>query len=330
MALQSTIFSPALNGSIPELYPEEYVTEANAFVKLVTTVAILLGIALAGVSLDITEGILPTITNKLAEFFNITPHVKIILFEKIGFVQLQIVAFVVILVSLIGLIASYYVNKHTAEKEHRPFPWFGPLNSVKDVFFVRKDPPLFFALIGSFFFYTISSLAVLVINKYGPDQLGFSKTLTSLMIVALMIGICIGSFVVAQISTNKTWMKMPGPSTLGFGLGFVLVASASYLSNPLMLKIALFGALIISGTFAGMLLIPIASFIQIRPAANEKGKILGAGNFLDFSGIFFSGFIFKVIDESLQPSDSFFMIGFISIVTGVLFKYVAGRKSIKL
>ncbi len=33
MALQSTLFGPALNGAIPELYPEVYVPKANALIK---------------------------------------------------------------------------------------------------------------------------------------------------------------------------------------------------------------------------------------------------------------------------------------------------------
>ncbi|HHB76027.1 MAG TPA: MFS transporter, partial [Desulfobulbus sp.] len=53
MGLQSTLFGPALNGSIPELYPPEYVTTANSVLKLVTTIAILSGMALAGFALDL-------------------------------------------------------------------------------------------------------------------------------------------------------------------------------------------------------------------------------------------------------------------------------------
>jgi len=52
MGLQSAFFGPALNGSIPELYPRWYVTKANALLKLVTTLAILLGMAFAGIALD--------------------------------------------------------------------------------------------------------------------------------------------------------------------------------------------------------------------------------------------------------------------------------------
>ena len=52
MGMQSAFFSPALNSTIPELYPQDYVPRANGVIKLVTTLAILAGIACAGVSLD--------------------------------------------------------------------------------------------------------------------------------------------------------------------------------------------------------------------------------------------------------------------------------------
>ena len=53
MGLQSTFFSPALNGSIPELYPLGQVTKANALLRMIVTLGILLGITLAGVFLGL-------------------------------------------------------------------------------------------------------------------------------------------------------------------------------------------------------------------------------------------------------------------------------------
>ena len=52
MGLSSTLFSPALNGSIPELFPARLVPRINALFKLGTTASILLGISLAGIVLD--------------------------------------------------------------------------------------------------------------------------------------------------------------------------------------------------------------------------------------------------------------------------------------
>lgn len=306
MAFQSTIFSPALNGSIPELYPEEYVSEANAFMKLVTTVAIIMGIFLAGISLD--QNWVET---------------------EVKFGQI-LVAIVVLIIAGIGVLASFGVNKHKVERDHAPFPWAGPLNSIKDIHTVRKDPPLLLALIGSCFFYLISSLAVLLLNAYGISQFKYSMTLTSCLKGTLAIGICIGSFVAAKVSTNKTWTKMLYPSTLGIGVGFLLIATMPYISAMLQIYI-FFIALIITGTFAGMLLIPIASFIQVRPAANEKGKILGAGNFLDFSGILFSGAVFIWIDKlQILPSYGFYILSIICLVSSYVFAKVVKKDKYKI
>ncbi|WP_300778355.1 MFS transporter, partial [uncultured Bilophila sp.] len=54
MGLSSTLFSPALNGSIPELFPVGAVPRVNALFKLGTTASILCGVCLAGLSLDQT------------------------------------------------------------------------------------------------------------------------------------------------------------------------------------------------------------------------------------------------------------------------------------
>jgi len=88
MGFQSTLFSPALNGSIPELYPEWYISKANAVVKLITTLFILFGIALAGITLD------------QKWFATEIPWGNIL------------VSVIVLIVSAIGVLASFKVNKN--------------------------------------------------------------------------------------------------------------------------------------------------------------------------------------------------------------------------
>ncbi|MBW2187310.1 MAG: hypothetical protein JRG71_13210 [Deltaproteobacteria bacterium] len=127
MALQSTLFGPAINGSIPELYPYEYVTKANALLKLVTTLAILMGIAFAGFAID--QGCSETLYQ----------------------VGRTLVAGVVVTVSAIGVLFSFGVVKRPAQGTTAPFPWFGPLNSAKDLYRLRQDKPLFLALLGDAF-----------------------------------------------------------------------------------------------------------------------------------------------------------------------------------
>ena len=52
MATQTTVFSPAVNGYLPDLFPEEKIVRVNGILRMIVTTAILSGIALAGPALD--------------------------------------------------------------------------------------------------------------------------------------------------------------------------------------------------------------------------------------------------------------------------------------
>jgi acyl-[acyl-carrier-protein]-phospholipid O-acyltransferase/long-chain-fatty-acid--[acyl-carrier-protein] ligase len=294
MALQSTLFGPAINGSIPELYPSSYVTKANAVLKLVTTLAILMGIALAGIALD--RGI---------------P-------EDYFYDGRLVVGAGVVLVSLIGVIASFGVVKRPAQGTQTPFPWLGPWHSACDLWRLRQDRPLFLAIMGDTFFYFMASLVVLVINTLGVQQLGYSSTLTSLLIVALMIGICGGSFLAARLTRVDRWTHVVVPSALGLGGGLLVSGLSPFLPGALQLPV-LFVALTVSGCCGGVFIIPQSSFIQVRPADHERGRVISVSNFGAFSGILFSGQLFTLLDATMTPSWAMVVCGALAVIAGLVF-----------
>ncbi len=293
MGLQSTLFGPALNGSIPELYPPEYITTANSVLKLVTTIAILLGMALAGFALDL----------QLME-------------TTVPFGRL-VVAGIVISVALLGVIASFGVYSRPATGGGAPFPWTGPLRSIRDLYELRKDNLLLLAVLSDCFFYFISLLAVLVINTLGLQQLGLSKSATSILSVSLMVGVCAGAFAASKLTDDKRWTHVLGPGALGMGI--CMVASGLLVqmvaAPPFWLLLALLAG---AGFFGGLFLIPVTSFIQIRPAAGSKGKIIAASNFLAFSGMWCSGRMFSILDGYLQPSVFMIVLGVVSGGAGIV------------
>ncbi len=299
MGLQSTLFGPALNGSIPELYPPEYVTTANSVLKLVTTVAILLGMALAGFALDL--------------------H---LVQTRIPFGVLA-VAGGVVCVALLGVLASFGVYSRPATGGRIPFPWTGPLQSIRELFALRRDTLLLLAVCCDSFFYFISLLAVLVINTLGMEQLALTKSATSILSVSLMAGVCIGAFAASRLTTDKRWTHILVPGAMGmglcmFGTGLLVQTTAAPGFYQLLLL------LIATGFFGGLFLIPVTSFIQIRPAADSKGRIIAASNFLSFSGMWCSGRIFTVMDGVLRPSASLIALGMIAMLVGLLLVFVIG------
>lgn len=289
MGLQSTFFSPALNGSIPELYPESYVARANGILKLVTTLSILAGIAIAGITLD----------SKWHTAFD---------FPSSSY----IVALFVIFIALMGVIASFGVYSKPASNTNRPFPKYGPVSSLKEVHLICKDRQLLIALFSDSYFYFIASIAVLTINTLGLQQLGLSQTLTSLLSVFLMLGVCAGSLFVSRIVDMKKWNRFLIPASAGMAAGLILAATSILL--PESMRVAwLIGSLIVVGFAGGMFLIPITSFLQIYPSDSEKGQVLANTNFCGFIAIMCSGFVFTALDRVLSPSALMAFMGLISV-----------------
>jgi len=277
MGLQSTLFGPALNGSIPELYPDWYVTRANSLLKMVTTVAILAGMALAGFTLDL-------------DLFPLA-----IPFGRAA------VAAVVVLVALLGVFSSLGVYSRPAAATGRPFPWAGPLGSIRDLSALRRDPLLLTAVVLDAYFYFVSLLAVLVINTLGIEQLGLSRSATSLLSVSLMVGVCLGAVLAARLTTTSRWTHVLVPALLGMSVclaasGGLAIRGGAVLYWPLLLL------LLLTGACGGLFLIPVTSFLQVRPAPDNRGRTIAAANFLGFSCMWFSGRLYSLLDPLFSPA----------------------------
>lgn len=293
MGLQSTLFGPALNGSIPELYPSSFVTRANAVLKLVTTVAILLGMALAGFALD-----LQLMTTAI-------PFGRIV------------VACAVICISLLGVLASFGVYSKPAGNEHVSFPWSGPLHSVRDLVKLKKDPLLLLAVFCDSFFYFVSLLAILVINTLGLQQLGLSASRTSILAVSLMVGVCFGALTAAKITSHSRWTHVLSWGAGGMGVSLAAAGGLVTIGGGQQFLLLLC-CLALAGAFGGLFLIPVTSFIQVRPGVGDKGKVIAAANFLAFTCMLLAGRIFPVLDGYFQPAVSMQILGVFSLAASLL------------
>lgn len=283
MGIQATIFAPALNASIPELYPESHVTKANAVLKLMTTLAILFGLATAGISLDQT-------------WVQTTLPFGVIL-----------VCIVVVGVALLGLICSFGIFFSPGKNPHIHFPKKGPWQSLVDIYHLRKRPDLLTSVFSSTFFYTVSTLAVLTINTLGLRQFAYSQTTTSLMSVALMVGVCIGAFVAGKISSVQKWFHLLPLSAGTMGLGLTLMGASPYIPEAVRLP-TLFIILATIGVAGGILIIPVTTYLQVKPESHEKGKIIGLVNFSDFIGIIIAGEFYILLDHFLVPNQGMLIL----------------------
>jgi len=288
MGLQSTIFSPSLNGSIPELFPACYVTQANSILKVAVTVMILGGVACAGFALDVPG-----------------PSYLGVEFGR------WVVAAIVLGVSVLGLIGSFGVPRRPPAAPEAKFPWTGPWDTLGELKRIAGDSLLLTVVVGDVFVWFVGSLQILVINAMGIDQFGYSKTNTSLLVAAEVIGIAIGGLIAGRIAAGRRWYRvLPASSAI------MAVAGVGVALTPLLPESILFATLLalfaLLGVAGGVFMIPCESFIQVRPKAHRKGAVIAAANSAIFIGILLTGLIANLLNRHLLPTRSFLIVAALS------------------
>ena len=295
MGASATLFSPALNGSLPELFAREDVPRVNALFKLATTASILLGITLAGGALE-----------------------RQWLATEIPFGR-WLVAAVAVGVAVLGLLSVSFIpyRPAAARKEALPpFPWLGALDSARDLWGLRARRGIFWCLCADAFFYTLSTLVLLEINAYGVAQLGLGPTMASLLPGGLMLGICAGAGLAARRARGDWRRSVPCACA---GIGLLLAVAGCVPAAPGAFRFGLlFACYAAVGICGSLYIVPVSSQIQLLPAAEEKGRILGTSNFFSFSGMALAGPAYALL-SFLPPSVAHMLLGGLTLVWAVFF-----------
>lgn len=295
MGSSATLFSPALNGSLPELFAREDVPRVNALFKLATTASILLGITLAGGALE-----------------------RQWLATEIPFGR-WLVAAVAVGVAVLGLLSVFFIPYRPAaarKADLPPFPWLGALDSARELWRLRARRGIFWCLCADAFFYTLSTLVLLEINAYGVAQLGLGPTMASLLPGGLMLGICAGAGLAARRARGDWRRSVPRACA---GIGLLLAVAGCVPAAPEAFRFGLlFACYAAVGICGSLYIVPVSSQIQLLPAAEEKGRILGTSNFFSFSGMALAGPAYALL-SFLPPSVAHMLLGGLTLVWAVFF-----------
>jgi acyl-[acyl-carrier-protein]-phospholipid O-acyltransferase/long-chain-fatty-acid--[acyl-carrier-protein] ligase len=258
VATQAALFGPSKYGLLPELLPEKSLSWANGVIELGTFLAIIVG-TVAGAG--------------MAEYF----HGREV---YVGYVLLAL--------SVIGFLSSLGIDKVPAAAPHKPFR----ANILGDLWvqisIMRKDRPLFLAVLGNTYFWFLGSLLFSTIVVYGPDVLHVGQAKTGYLNATLAIGIGIGSMVAGWVSDNKIEYGLIPLGSIGITCtGLVLgITPHRLIGSALLLGLL--------GFWAGLFAVPVNALIQHRPAEKDKGSIIAAANLLSFVGIAISSGVYYV------------------------------------
>ncbi len=276
MATQSTFFGPGKYGILPELFREQDLPKANGLILMSTFLAIIFGTVVAGFLFD-----------------------TLLVTDVAGKPQAQalwIGSCACIAIAVVGTWTSTWIRgTPVAQPDSKlSIEDWGLSAPMRNLF--SQDRPLLTALMVSCVFWMVSGIAVPVVNRLGTSQLLVNKSATSLLVAAIAIGIMLGSILAAVVFKR---LQPRGQVTLGlWGLALSLLLLGCWTVNGKHMfgYSGCFAGLVVLGIFAAIYAVPLQVFLQSRPPAELKGRMIGTMNQANFIGILLSGPLYQAFE----------------------------------
>ncbi|MGB0934845.1 MAG: acyl-[ACP]--phospholipid O-acyltransferase [Alphaproteobacteria bacterium] len=261
MATQSTFFSPAKYGILPEIFNERYLTRANGMVEMLTFIAIIVGGFFGAAMYGYFED------NKT--------WIGVILFA----------------VAIIGWASVWWVPKVKFNGEKRDFPR-NPWREVgRGLRRIKSDKRLSITVVGITWFWFLGALVQLSLLVLGKEALALDDFDTGLLQTFLAVGIAIGSLLAGRLSGDRIELGLVPLGSIGIGIG----ALTLYVGVPDYGSV--WQSLIILGIFAGLYIIPLNATLQKRAENAERGSIIATTNFLSMSGVFLASAVLTIMHD---------------------------------
>ena len=293
MGGQSALFGPSKYGILPELFSRKQLLPVNGTVQMTTFLAIIIGMAMAGIALDLL---------------------------RVSEDSLWYASAIAVGIAIVGTLTSLLIR--------RTDPPNPDLQMRLEVLFVPREtwrlilnrPMLRNCLIMAMLFWFIGGVTQPAVNSLGELTFGLSKTRTSLLAASIGVGIALGCIVAGTLNRKpgdgSMWVKIGGWMIV-MALAIITVLSSGVFGYPVpsgtqesipagILQADLIEWLLRAGMFflgfsAGVFVIPIQAYIQQAPPPEQKGRVIGALNLLSWIGIVISA-VFVGVSNSVADA----------------------------
>ncbi|MCK6619421.1 MAG: MFS transporter [Calditrichaceae bacterium] len=276
MASQSTFFSPAKYGYIPEASRPQAVTAANGWVEMTTFLSIILGTAVTG--------------------FLLTYH---------DFSAVK-VAYYCIGVAAAGSLSALFIAKVPAAGTAKRFPINPLAGIINDLVFLKKQKGLFLAALANSYFWLIGLIFQTNILIYGKNMLAGHPNgtiLLSLLPAYIGVGIAVGSLLASRWSGKKVEI---GLVPLG-GLGMAFSGIALFFTTQAYALAAV--VLFIAGMFGGLYIVPLYAYLQFFAKEDEKGRVMATTGILNGLFMVLGSLIYGLFAVNLAvPAHTIYLI----------------------
>ncbi|WP_201616363.1 MFS transporter [Psychrobacter urativorans] len=317
MGTQSTFFGPIKYAYLPQAMKEDELVGANALFQMGTSLAILLGMIIAGVLTQLLQ-------------------------------PLYWVSAVVLIVAVLGYVAARSIPSMPAMQPNLTINWNIITTSLATVRYLYSLPFLFFVILGNSWFWFYGATFLTQTPEFSKVILHGDESVVIFLLTLFSVGVSIGSLLCKSLTKNQVSLRLlpfgiAGLSVFaidlyfslsGLNINFNSVDTNSLLGISDLFNITgswrVFADLFFLGFSGGLYIVPLYASMQAYAPKSHRARIVGANNI--FNAIFMvSSAIFAIVllnSLSMTLPQLFLVTGLINIVFG-LFLYMKLNKYLK-
>jgi acyl-[acyl-carrier-protein]-phospholipid O-acyltransferase / long-chain-fatty-acid--[acyl-carrier-protein] ligase len=264
--VHSTFFAPAKYGIVPELVEREQLSHANGLLEALTYFAIVLGTALG-----------PGLVWLTGERY-------------------LLMGAVCVGIAVTGLVTSMGIwrTRPVGTKDRASI--FFLRDIWRTIWGIRADKDLLLAVIAGAYFLLVGAYIYNSLIPYGMEHLKLAKEASGWLFVIAAVGIGLGSLAAGKLSGRNVEFGIVPMGAMGMtvaGLGLGLAGGGIY---------GTIAWVVLMGFSAGLFIVPLNAFIQLRSPAEKRGEVLAASGFLGWLGVLVASGLIGLFNSRLGLS----------------------------
>jgi acyl-[acyl-carrier-protein]-phospholipid O-acyltransferase/long-chain-fatty-acid--[acyl-carrier-protein] ligase len=293
LGLQASLFGPAKYGILPEIVPHDRLSDANGQLEMWNFFAMVSGTAASAWLV-----------------FVLWPHS-------------WVVGAIFTLLAAIGYLSAQRIPRVAAASTGpKSRPWETISGAVKAI---GADPTLALAVAGTVAFWLIATLLGQTMQVDAKSRLHFPDIYSTVPLAFLGVGVGLGSAFAGKQSARKV---ETGLLPLG---AFLLAGFTMMLAFFEPGRVGTFAIMLLMGSSAGLLLVPLDALLQWRAPEDRRGAVITITNALVFGGMSLGTFAaFLGTEFSLTTRGLFVSCGLFTLGVGVWALLVVPQAFVRL
>ena len=314
MGTHSTFFGPIKYAYLPQAMKEEDLVGANGLFQMGTSLAILLGMIVAGILTQLPQ-------------------------------SLYWISVTVVLISVLGYVASRAIPVTPAMQPTLTINWNVFTTSLATIRHLYSLPFLFFVILGNSWFWFYGATFLTQTPEFSKVILQGDESVVIFLLTLFSVGVSIGSLLCKTFTKNQVSLRLlpygiAGLSIFAIDIYFALSALSIDSSGGVLLGIGdlfavsgswrVFVDLFFLGFSGGLYIVPLYASMQAYAPKSHRARIVGANNIFNAIFMVTSAIFAIVILNTLKLSlpQLFLITGILNVAFG-LFLYIKLNQHIK-